>query len=178
MAPIFPACLRSSWRGGWRRGRYRNLVRSPASTLLISIPISLRSKGWISALSGTPPMPEISGNRFSYREDRAVPAFDDSRALFVFDGVCVLCSSGASWIMRYDRKELVNFAPAQEGLGRALYAHYRVEMDESYLLIADGCAYTASRGYIELCRILGGWWDILRITAVIPERLRDWLYAL
>jgi predicted DCC family thiol-disulfide oxidoreductase YuxK len=123
-------------------------------------------------------MPEVSGNRFSYREDRAVPAFDDSRALFVFDGICVLCSGGASWIMRHDRKALANYTPAQEGLGQALYAHYGVEMDESYLLIADGSAYTASRRYIELCRILGGWWYIQRITAVIPERLRDRLYAL
>jgi predicted DCC family thiol-disulfide oxidoreductase YuxK len=123
-------------------------------------------------------MPEVSGSRVSYRGDRTVPAFDDSRALFVFDGVCVLCSGGASWLMRHDTKGLVNFAPAQETLGRALFAHYGVAMDESYLLIADGSAYTASRGYLELCRILGGWWHILRITAVIPERLRDWLYAL
>ena len=34
-------------------------------------------------------MPEVSRSRASYRTDRAVPAFDDSRALFVFDGVCV-----------------------------------------------------------------------------------------
>jgi len=123
-------------------------------------------------------MPEVSRNRFSYRQDRAVPAFDDSRPLFVFDGVCVLCSGGAGWIMRHERKALVNFTPAQGILGQALYAHYGVEMDESYLLITDGGAYTASRGYIELCRVLGGWWDILRITAVIPEPLRDRLYAL
>jgi len=51
-------------------------------------------------------------------------------------------------------------------------------MDESYLLIADGRAYTASRAYIELFRILGGWWHILRVVAVIPERLRDWFYAM
>lgn len=122
-------------------------------------------------------MPEVSRSRFSYRKDQAVPFFDDGRALFVFDGVCVLCSSGASWIMRYDRKELVNFTPAQEVLGQALYAHYGVEMDESYLLIAEGSAYTASRGYLELSRLLGGWWHIFRIIALIPEPLRDWLYA-
>lgn len=123
-------------------------------------------------------MPEVSRSRFSYRGDQAVPAFDDSRALFVFDGVCVLCSSGASWLMRHDSEGLVNFTPAQEALGQALYTHYGVAMDESYLLIADGRAYTASRGYIELCRILGGWWRILRVTAVIPEYLRDRFYAL
>ena len=123
-------------------------------------------------------MPEVSRNRYSYRDDRKVPAFDDSGALFVFDGVCVLCSSGVSWIMRHDTKALINFTPAQETLGRALYTHYGVAMDESFLLIADGRAYTASRAYIELCRILGGWWHILRVALVIPERVRDFLYGL
>ena len=123
-------------------------------------------------------MPEVSKQPFSYRGDQAVPVFDDSRALFVFDGICVLCSGGASWIMRHDNNMVVNFTPAQGALGQALYEHYSIDMDESYLLIANGRAYTASRGYLELCRILGGWWHALRISAVIPERLRDWLYAL
>jgi predicted DCC family thiol-disulfide oxidoreductase YuxK len=123
------------------------------------------------------PMPEVSTRAFSYREDPAVPAFDDGRALFVFDGICVLCSGGANWIMRHDKKRLVNFTPAQDALGQALYAHYGVAMDESYLLLADGRAWTASRGYLELCGILGGWWHVLRVTALIPERLRDWTYA-
>jgi predicted DCC family thiol-disulfide oxidoreductase YuxK len=123
-------------------------------------------------------VPEVSKQPFSYREDSTVPDFDDGRALFVFDGICVLCSGGASWIMRHDSRAFVIFTPAQEALGRALYAHYGIEMDETYLLIADGRAYTASRGYLELCRILGGWWYAFRISAVLPERLRDWLYAL
>lgn len=123
-------------------------------------------------------MPEVSRRPLSYRDDPAVPAFDDSRALFVFDGICVLCSGGASWVMRHDRNARLNFTPAQEALGQALYAHYGVAMDESYLLIADGRAFTASRGYFEVCRILGGWWYLCRIAAIIPEQLRDWLYAM
>ena len=123
-------------------------------------------------------MSEVSRSSFSYREDPAVPTFDDSRALFVFDGVCVLCSSGARWIMQHGGEAPVNFAPAQGALGQTLYAHYGVKMDESYLLIADGRAYTASCGYLELCRILGGWWHILRVAAIAPEGMRDWLYAL
>jgi predicted DCC family thiol-disulfide oxidoreductase YuxK len=123
-------------------------------------------------------MPEVTNHAFSYRDDPAVPGFDDSQALFVFDGVCVLCSGGASWLMRHDRNARINFTPAQEALGQALYAHYGVAMDESYLLIADGRAFTASRGYLVLCGILGGWWHVFRIAAFIPETLRDWLYAI
>ncbi len=122
-------------------------------------------------------MPEVSTTIASYRDDPSVPAFDDSRALFVFDGVCVLCSGGAHWLMRYDRRSRVNFAPAQGALGQALYTHYGIEMNETYLLIANGRAFTASRGYLELCRILGGAWHLFRAAAIIPERLRDWLYA-
>jgi predicted DCC family thiol-disulfide oxidoreductase YuxK len=77
-------------------------------------------------------MPEVSRRTASYRDNLAVPSFNDSRALSVFDGICVLSSGGASWIMRHDNKARVNFTPAQETLGQALYAHYRVAMDESY----------------------------------------------
>lgn len=122
-------------------------------------------------------MPEIGRCAASYRQDPEVPAFDDSKALFVFDGVCVLCSGGASWVMRNDEKARVNFTAAQDTLGRALYAHYGLKMDESYLLIAHGRAFTASRGYLELCRILGGWWRLFRLTAIIPERCRDSVYG-
>ncbi len=123
-------------------------------------------------------MPEVSTSAFSYREDQAVPVFDDRRALFVFDGVCVLCSGGAGWLMRHDKTALVNFTTAQGVLGQALYRHYGAEMDESYLVIVAGRAFTASRGYLELCRLLGGVWHIPRIAAILPERPRDWIYGL
>jgi predicted DCC family thiol-disulfide oxidoreductase YuxK len=123
-------------------------------------------------------MPEVSMCANSYRDDPAVLTFHDSRPLFVFDGVCVLCSGGASWLMRHDKRALLNFTPAQETLGQALYTHYGVEMNASYLLVANGRAFTASRGYLELCRTLGGRWHILRVATIIPEGLRDRLYAL
>ena len=113
---------------------------------------------------------------YSYRADPAVPAFDDSRALFVFDGVCVLCSGGASWLMRLDRKRRVNLTSAQGALGQALYRHYNMQLDDSYLLLDKGRAYSASAGYLHLCTILGGAWHVLRIAGLIPAPVRDWCY--
>jgi predicted DCC family thiol-disulfide oxidoreductase YuxK len=115
---------------------------------------------------------------YSYRTDPGVPDFNDRKPLFVFDGVCVLCSTGASWLMRYDGGGRVNFTSAQGTLGRALYAHWGMNIDESYLLVDGGRVYTASDGYLRLCRILGGPWHLLRIGAIIPRPIRDRAYGL
>ena len=107
-----------------------------------------------------------------------LPKFDDSKPLFIFDGVCVLCSGGASFLMKHDRRNRLNFTFAQGDLGKALYAHFGLEFDETYLLVAGGKAYAKSAGYLQLCAILGGGWHLLRIGGIIPEGIRDWAYAI
>jgi predicted DCC family thiol-disulfide oxidoreductase YuxK len=121
-------------------------------------------------------MPRLETAAYSYRDDPAVPEFDDGRPLFLFDGVCVLCSGGASFLMRHDRKGIVAFASAQSPLGSALYRHYGMPIDESYLLLIRGKAYTKSDGYFRLFRQLGGAWRLLNIFRVVPQTIRDWVY--
>ena len=121
-------------------------------------------------------MPALGTAPFSWRTDPAVPAFDDSAPLFVFDGVCVLCSSGSAFIMRHDENGRINMASAQSPLGEALYRHFGLALDDSYLFLAGGRAFTKSAGYLQLFAALGGWWRVLRAAGVFPEGLRDWLY--
>lgn len=123
-------------------------------------------------------MPDLPDAPYSYRSDPEVPTFDDTRALFVFDGVCVMCSGGAAFLMRHDRHTRVNLAPVRSNLGQALYRHYGIDWNETYLLVAGGRAYTASAGYLRLCAVLGGAWRLLRVGAVVPERWRDAAYLL
>lgn len=112
---------------------------------------------------------------YSYRNDPAVPDFPDA-PLFVFDGVCVLCSGGAAFLMRHDREGRINMASAQSPLGRALYAHYGLALDDTYLFLHRGRAYAKSAGYLELCAVLGGWWRLLRAFRIVPRPVCDWLY--
>lgn len=121
-------------------------------------------------------MPRLERPAFAYRDDPTVPDFDDRRPLFLFDGICVLCSSGASFLMRHDHADRVAFASAQSDLGAALYRHFNMPIDESYLLIADGRGFTKSEGYFRLLRDLGGAWRLLAIGRVVPRVLRDWIY--
>ena len=96
--------------------------------------------------------------------------------LFVFDGVCVLCSTGASFLMRHDSEARVQFASAQSELGSAIFRKLGKPIDESYLLIDDEGCHTKTDGYFQLARILGGWWRIGLIFRIIPRPVRDWLY--
>ncbi len=121
-------------------------------------------------------MTRYSPTSFSYRADPAVPTFDDSRPLFVFDGHCALCSRGVRWLMRVDRKRGIAFTSAQGPLGEALYRHYGVALDDSYLLIDQGQAYGLSEGYFRLLRYLGGAWHMGRVLGIVPESLRDAVY--
>ena len=121
-------------------------------------------------------MPELPNPAYSYKDDPAVPAFDDSRPLFLFDGICVLCSRGAGTIIRHDEEGRINLASAQSPLGAALYRHYGLVLDQSYLLLLRGRAFTRSAGFLELFAILGGRWRLLEAIRIFPEPLRDWIY--
>ena len=114
---------------------------------------------------------------YSYRRDAAVPDFADDRPLFIFDGVCVLCSNGARWLMRRDPEARFRFATAQSPLGRAIYAHYDMDMDETYLLLDEGRVYIKSDGYLRIAPSLGGFYRALAALArLVPQTLRDAAY--
>ena len=98
--------------------------------------------------------------------------------LFVFDGHCVLCSSGAAFIMRHDPTGKIQFASAQSDLGKRLYDYLGLPINDSYLLIdAAGC-HIKSDGYFRVARALGGWWRLAIAFRVVPRFLRDWAYDL
>ena len=120
----------------------------------------------------------MSQRAYSYRDDPQVPAFDDSRPLFVFDNVCVLCSGGASFLMRHDRRKAIAFTSAQGPVGSALYRHYGLELDDSYLFLLDGRAYDMSEGYFRLAHALGGMWRLAALARIVPRPLRDAIYRM
>jgi predicted DCC family thiol-disulfide oxidoreductase YuxK len=121
----------------------------------------------------------MNGNRdisYGYRQDSTVPSFPDDRALFVFDGVCVLCSSGAAWLMRHDKRRKFRYTSAQSPLGQSLYRHYGAALDETYLLLDGGRVFDKSDGYLRMAGILGGWWSLGRVFRLVPRSMRDALY--
>lgn len=116
---------------------------------------------------------------YSYRTDPAVSDFDDSAPLFIFDCLCVLCSSGVVWMIRRDPYGNQQFASVRTPLARALYRHYGLDPDEfdTFLFLKDGVAYTKWRGWLEAAKTMPAPWRWLGFAGgVMPRRLGDVIY--
>jgi predicted DCC family thiol-disulfide oxidoreductase YuxK len=112
----------------------------------------------------------------SYRRDRAVPSFPDDRALFVFDGDCALCSGGARFVLRHDRRRRLQVAAAQSALGRSLYAHYGLDPERTNLLLLEGRAFTEAEAVLRVARLLGPPWSWSAVARLLPRPVRNAVY--
>ncbi|SFH63189.1 thiol-disulfide oxidoreductase DCC family protein [Albimonas pacifica] len=115
---------------------------------------------------------------YSYRDDPAVPAFDDSRPLAVMDAECAICSWGARMIHRLDRSGEARICPIQTPLGAALLRHYgMVPTDpESWLFLDRGEAHVDFEAVLHAGRRFGGWGRLTGALRLAPRPLRGWLY--
>ena len=115
---------------------------------------------------------------YSYRTDPAVPAFADDKALIVFDGVCVLCSGLARFVLKRDRDFVFRLTTAQSPVGQALFRHYGLDTEvfATNLVLIDGTAYGKLDTVAAVGRRLGGGWCFLSMLRLIPRPIGDWLY--
>ena len=117
---------------------------------------------------------------YSYRADPDVPPFPDDRPIFVFDGVCVLCSGATRFLLNHDRRRRFRFVVAQSPLGAALYRHYGLQRQdyESNIILENGRARIKSDGSIRLFELVGFPWSLARVLRLVPAPWRDRLYEL
>jgi predicted DCC family thiol-disulfide oxidoreductase YuxK len=115
---------------------------------------------------------------YSYRDDPAVPPFPDDRALIVFDGVCVLCSAFARFVLRHDPQFRFRLATAQSPLGQALLCHYGLDAQvfETNLLIAGGRPWGKLDSVAMAGVTIGGAWRAAVLLRLIPHPVADWIY--
>ena len=115
---------------------------------------------------------------YSYREDPAVPAFDDGGQIAVMDGDCALCSWGARTIARLDHKGTFRLCPAQSKTGDALVRHYGLDPTdpETWLFLEAGQAWSGMEAIIRIGERLGGATRLATLLRVLPRGLREWIY--
>ena len=99
-------------------------------------------------------------------------------ALWLFDGVCHLCSGSVQAVLAIDRKGLIRFTPIQSPYGRQLALAHGIDPDQptSFLFLDRGQALQKSAAVLALLRRLGPPWSWLTVLGLLPERWRDAAY--
>lgn len=98
--------------------------------------------------------------------------------IWLYDGVCVLCSGGVRYTLRRERDDKMRFVAIQSPEGRQLALAHGIDPDEpdSFLFIEGGRALTKSDGVLALIAHLDGPARLLLGGRMLPRQLRDWLY--
>jgi predicted DCC family thiol-disulfide oxidoreductase YuxK len=121
-------------------------------------------------------MPQVP---YSYRADPAVPRFDDSHPVVIFDGLCVLCSAGAQWMRARDPHGTSRFAAIQSPVPRALYHHYGLDPDRfhTFMVLSGGVAHVKWLGLLAAARTMPApWWWLGEAGRIVPSSVGDILY--
>lgn len=103
--------------------------------------------------------------------------------LWLFDGVCNLCSGSVRMVLAIDRKGLIRFTPIQSDYGRWLARQHGIDPDQptSFLFLDGGRALDKSTAVLALLRRLGPPWSWLTFLGALPKGWLDagydWLAA-
>lgn len=100
--------------------------------------------------------------------------------VIVFDGMCVLCSANARFVLRNDRHGLFRLAAMQGEAGSTLMRQQGIDpLDPETFIVVDGeRVLRNSDAVFAIWRGLGWPWKAGTVFAFIPRPLRDAAYRM
>lgn len=104
---------------------------------------------------------------------------DTSHPIIVFDGVCVLCTANARFVLKYDRCGHFKLAAMQGTVGSSLVRAAGADpANPETLIIVDGDQVLRnSDAVIAIWRELGWPWKMAGAAKLVPRPIRDTLYG-
>jgi predicted DCC family thiol-disulfide oxidoreductase YuxK len=98
--------------------------------------------------------------------------------VFLFDGVCILCSRSVALVLKHERAPMIRFVAIQSVEGKALAKVHGIDPDdpESFLFIENGTALPKSDGIAALLGYLRAPWSWIGAFRILPRPVRDWFY--
>jgi len=98
--------------------------------------------------------------------------------VIIFDGVCILCARSVKFILDHEAAPVLRFTSLQSPAGTRLLLELGFDPADAktFVLVADGSAYTKSDAAIRVASYLSGAWKRIGAIKIIPRPIRDWLY--
>jgi len=108
------------------------------------------------------------------KEDNIYP-----HPIILFDGLCNLCNSTINFIIKHDKKKRFHFSPLESEFGNHFLKQFDLPPNElnTVILLIEGSVRLRSDAALEIVRVLGFPWSILRIIRIVPIKLRDCIYS-
>lgn len=104
---------------------------------------------------------------------------EDGKKIILFDGVCNLCNTAVTFIIKRDKKDTFRYAALQSEVGKKLIVERGIDTQkiDSILLIDPNVAYFhKSTAALEIAKDLSGIFPVLSVFLYLPEGFRDAVY--
>ena len=98
--------------------------------------------------------------------------------VILFDGVCNFCIRSVNFVIKRDKKKMIQFSPLQSATGQQLLQSYNLPLNkmESFVFIEKGKAYKRSTAALRVCRHLNALWPLCYGLIIVPKFIRDGIY--
>lgn len=98
--------------------------------------------------------------------------------IILFDGVCNLCNSSVTFIIKRDKKDIFRFAALQSEVGETYIEKHQIDTSktDSILLIDGDKYYEKSSAALKIARYLSGGYPLLYAFMIVPKPIRNWVY--
>ena len=97
--------------------------------------------------------------------------------IILFDGVCNLCNSSVSFIIRNDKRKVFRYASLQSTIAANMLSNFEInDQVDSVFLIKQNRLYQKSDAAFEIIKEFNFFWKLLLVFKIVPKFIRDSVY--
>ena len=95
-----------------------------------------------------------------------------------YDGDCVLCSKTVIFLLKFDQKQRLKFAPLGGITSQSLLIDQAPSSEATVVYYKEGKLFYRSTAVLKIAQQLPFPWPILSIFLLIPSFIRDYIYRI
>lgn len=105
---------------------------------------------------------------------------NDNKPIVFFDSHCLLCNGSVQFILKYEKKHILQFAPfGGITYSNAIGNHQPDEIPDSIVVIYNRQIFRYSKAIILILISMGSFWKILGIVGkIVPPFISDFFYKI
>ena len=102
-----------------------------------------------------------------------------NKKIILFDGICNLCNSAVTIVIKQDKKNKFLFAAIQSKKGKEIVDYLEIDIAkiDSIILYEPGVSYEVkSTAAIKIMNDFGQFWQLTKLLWVFPKGFRNQVY--